>query len=61
MTWWLIIGAVATGAGVLVIGAACCSFARDMDREERAEGNLVAERKNLQADFGRALAIAQQK
>jgi hypothetical protein len=68
MTWWLIIGAMVPGAGVLLIGAACCSFARDMDREEREEGNLVAERKNsraapenLQGDFGRALAIAQQE
>jgi hypothetical protein len=59
MTWWLLIGAMVMGAGVLVIGAACFSFARDLDREECAEGSLVAERKisraapaNLRADFG---------
>jgi hypothetical protein len=46
MTWWLIMGAMVAGTGVLVIGSACCSFARDVDREDRAEGNFVAECKN---------------
>ena len=43
MTWWMMFGVLVAGSGLLVIGAACCSFARDVDREERAEGNLVAE------------------
>jgi hypothetical protein len=42
MLWCLMIGATVVGAGLFVIGAACCSFARDVDREERAEGNLIA-------------------
>jgi hypothetical protein len=49
MMWWLMIGAMVAGAGLSVIGAACWSFARDVDREERAEGDLVAECNNPRA------------
>jgi hypothetical protein len=52
MTWWLIIGAVVTGAGVLVIGAACFSLARDLVGRLVAEGKISrAAPANLQADF----------
>jgi hypothetical protein len=49
MMWWLMIFAMVVGVGVIVIGIACCSFVRDGEREERAEGKLLAEGMNSRA------------
>jgi hypothetical protein len=43
------IGMRVAGAALLVIGAACGSFARGVDREERAGGNIVADHKESRA------------
>jgi hypothetical protein len=49
MVWWLMIGVLVAGTGLFALGAACCSFARDVDREDRAEGSFIAECNNPRA------------